>query len=125
MKNSLNHNYLLCQDWKREITFFKDEINVFKSRLDEVASKNTGHDVMVKVEHFENKFKLMSNHFDELMHDVNLKTDEINAQSAAQPKYINVKMNDMDSNLQEMIEFTSNDFYATKKDFYKFLASVL
>lgn len=125
MKNTLNHNYLVCQDWKREITFFKEEIKIFKSRLDEVASKNTGHDIMAQVEHFENKFKLMSNNFDELMHDVNLKTDEINSQATAQPKYINVKMNDMDANLQDMIDITSNDFYATKKDFYKFLSVVL
>jgi hypothetical protein len=124
MKNTLNHNYLLCQDWKRELSFFAEELEVFRSRLGEVAMKNTSNEILAQVEHFENKFRVMSNSFDEIKHDINLKLDQINSQAIAQPKYINVKMNETDANIVEMMDYTSADFYATKKEFYKFLSIV-
>lgn len=125
MKDSLSHLHLLCEDWQRELNFFKDELKVFKSRLNEVAHKNTHNDVLISVEHFENKFKIMSNNIDELLHDVNLKSSAISQQTAAQPKYIHVKMMDVDVNIQELMEYTSKDFYETKHEFYKFLSKAL
>lgn len=125
MKNSLSHLHLLCADWHRELQFFKDELSVFKNRLNEVASKNTHQDVLVQVEHFENKFRIMSNNIDELLHDVQLKASVISQQSVTQPKYIHVKMMEVDVNIQDLMEYTSKDFYETKHEFYKFLAKTL
>lgn len=124
MKDSLNHAHLLCEDWKRELVFFKEEILIFKTRLNEVAQKNTASDILMQVEHFENKFKIMNNHLDELLHDVNLKSVNIFQQAAAKPQYISVKMIDSDENIQELMEFTNKDFTETKKEFYHFLAKV-
>ena len=122
MKNSLSHLHLLCEDWHRELQFFMDELGVFKNRLNEVANKNTHQDVLIQVEQFENKFRIMSNNIDELLHDVQLKEDVISHHSVAQPKYIHVKMMDVDVNIQDLMEYTSKDFYETKHEFYKFLA---
>jgi hypothetical protein len=122
MKDSLSHLHLLCEDWQRELHFFKDELSVFKNRLNEVASKNTHQEVLIQVEHFENKFRIMSNNIDELLHDVQLKAGVISQQSVAQPKYIHVKMMEVDVNIQDLMEYTSKDFYETKHEFYKFLS---
>ncbi len=122
MKDSLSHLHLLCEDWHRELSFFKVELKIFKNRLDEVASKNTHQDILIQVEHFENKFRIMSNNIDELLHDVQLKAGVISQQSVAQPKYIHVKMMEVDVNIQDLMEYTSKDFHETKHEFYKFLA---
>lgn len=117
--------HILCEDWKRELSFFRDELPLLKKRLEEVVSKNTDKEILAEAEHFENKFRVMEMNIDDLMHDVNLKRDNLNSQAAAQVNYINVKMIESDSNLEELMQYTSDDFYATKKSYYKFLSKVL
>lgn len=122
MKDTIAHVHLMCEDWKRELDFFKAEITYLRKRLEEVASKNTSKDVLIEVEHFENKFRIMSIHVDELRHDVNLKNESLLKEAAEKPNYINVKMIDEDVDLIELMNDTSSDFHSTKKDFYKFLS---
>lgn len=125
MKESIAQQHLICEDWKRELKFFKDDILVLRNRLGEVASKNTSQDVLKEVEHFENKFKIMDTHIDELLHDVQVKQDELSSQAATQARYISVKMNETDLNLEDLMLFTSRDFHQTKNDYYKFLSRVM
>jgi len=124
MKESITQLHHMCEDWKRELKFFKDEIEILRNRLDEVAARNTSNEVMVDVEHYENKFKILSIHIDELMHDLNIKTDEITSNAASQSKYINVKMFDADTKLADLMLITSKDFHETKNKFYGFLTKV-
>lgn len=125
MKKSIAHLHILCEDWKRELIFYKDEINYLKKRLDEVASKNTNQEIMKEVEHFENKFKIISLHLDELNHDVKLKQETLNNEAAEKPNYINVKMKNENNDILDLMMDTSRDFYQTKKEFYSFLSKVL
>lgn len=125
MKDTLSHLHIMCEDWKRDLMFFKSELLILRNRLTEVASKNTGHDVLVQIEHFENKFHILGIHIDEMLHDVNLKNQSILSEAAEKPNYINVKMKETDEQLDELLHDTSGDFYQTKKDFYKFLSRVL
>lgn len=125
MKESIAQQHIICEDWKRELNFFKDEITILRKRLDEVAGKNTAQPIMVEVEHFENKFKILDIHIDELLHDIQIKSDELNSQAATQSKYIHVKMNDSDLQLEDMMLTNSKDFHETKNSYYKFLSKVL
>lgn len=125
MKESIAKLHNLCEDWKRELKFFKDEIPLLRKRLDEVVSKNTATEILQEVEHFENKFRILSTHVDELLHDINIKTDELTAQAATQAKYINVKMFDADTVLEDLMLSTSKDFHETKNSYYKFLSKVM
>jgi len=125
MKDSLAHLHLICEDWKRELDFFKIEIAYLRKRLEEIASKNTSMDVLKHVEHFENKFSIMAIHVDELYHDVHLKNEALLKEAAEKPMYINVKMIASDENLIDLMSDTSTDFHATKKEFYRFLSNVM
>ncbi len=125
MKESIAQQHILCEDWKRELKFFKDDIAVLRKRLEEVAAKNTAQSVMAEVEHFENKFKILDVHIDELLHDIQIKSDELSSQAATQAKYINVKMNEADVLLEDLMLTNSKDFLETKNSYYKFLSKVL
>lgn len=125
MKDSIAHLHLICEDWKRELDFFKVEIKYLKKRLEEIAAKNTKSEVLVQVEHFENKFRIMDIHIDELMHDVKLINESLLKQAADKPNYINVRMIDSDERLIDYMSDTSSDFHSTKKDFYTFLSKVM
>jgi hypothetical protein len=122
MKDSISHQHVLCHDWTRELDFYKTELTIFKSRLGEIVSKNTSNEILTQAEHFENKFKIMNLHFDELLHDLKLKDQALMGQAAAKPNYISIKMIENDNNLEELMQFTASDFQATKKEFYSFLA---
>lgn len=125
MKDSIAHLVVICQDWTRELSFYKSEIPFFKKRLEEIISKNSATDIQVQVEHFENKFRLLDIHFDELLHDVNLKKEALLSNAAEKPTYINIKIVETDDNLLDLVETTMNDFSSTKKSFYQFLSKHL
>lgn len=125
MKDTLAHQHLLCEEWKRELDFYKSEMIFLKKRLEEVASKNTAMDVLKEVEHFENKFRIMGIHIDELAHDVKLKNEALLQEAYQKPNYINVKMIEQDESMMDLMADTSKDFYETKKDFYRFLSKVM
>ncbi len=125
MKDTIAHAHLICVDWKRELDFFKEEVSYLKKRLEEVASKNTAKEVLIEVEHFENKFRIMGIHIDELRHDVNLKNEALLKEASEKPNYINVKMIESDENLIDLMSDTSADFQNTKKEFYQFLSKVM
>lgn len=69
-KISITHMSNAHTDWLRALDFYKQELNVLKERLTEVARKNTGNDVMKNVEHFENQFKVQLQNIDMLRHDI-------------------------------------------------------
>jgi hypothetical protein len=125
MKDSIAHHHLLCEEWTRELNFFKSEIPFLKKRLLEVAAKNTGMEVMQQVEHFENKFRIIHIHIDELLHDVKLKNEALLKEAYAKPNFINVKMIEQDADMEDLMSDTSKDFYETKSAFYRFLGKVL
>ena len=125
MKDTLAHLHLICEDWKRELEFFKNEIAYLRKRLEEIASKNTAKDILVEVEHYENKFRIMGIHVDELRHDVNLKNEALLKEATEKPNYINVKMIDADENLIDLMSDTRSDYHNTKEEYYHFLSRVM
>ena len=75
-KVSITHVSNEHSDWMRSLDFYKQEIRILKTRLTEIAGKNTHIDVLKQVEHFENQFKVQTDNTQRLMHDIkhNLKT---------------------------------------------------
>ena len=56
------------QEWLNKIAFYADDILVMRKRLEEIASKNTGKEILAEVEHFQNQFILQKENIDELHH---------------------------------------------------------
>ena len=56
--------------WLNEFKFYKDEIKIFKKRLEEIVSRNTDKEVMKEVEHFENQYLREREVIDELRHEI-------------------------------------------------------
>ncbi len=125
MKDTMAHLHLVCQDWQRELAFYKGEIPFFRKRLEEIVSKNTAHEILTQAEHFENKFSIMLGNYDELLHDVHLLDTSLLHDAAEKPAYIHVKMVETDDQLVALMEDTAADFRATKNEFYRFLSKYL
>ncbi|MGE0567263.1 MAG: hypothetical protein AB7O73_04885 [Bacteroidia bacterium] len=58
------------KEWLSKLAFYKDDLGVMHNRINEVASKNTGSDVLKLVEHFQNQFIIQKNNIDELNHSI-------------------------------------------------------
>ena len=125
MKDSTAHLHLICEDFKRTLDFYKSEMPFFKKRLEEIATKNTGEDILKQVEHFENTFIAMNENLDVLLHDVNLKQDALFKEAKAKPEFINLKVNATADDLKTLIDFTAKEFATTKENFYRFLSDHL
>ncbi len=126
MKDSLSHLHSVCEDWKKELQFFRDEIRVLRNRLGDIVLKNNNYnkDILPQVDHFENKFRILETHVKELMRDVKGKDKAISSQVAAQPKHINVRMVETDQTIEDLMLITSKDFYDTKNEYYKFVSEI-
>jgi hypothetical protein len=59
------------QEWLKAIDFYDNEIDILENRLSEIAKKNTSHEAMEGVEHFQNQFIIQRNNIDELRHNIN------------------------------------------------------
>jgi hypothetical protein len=125
MKDSISHVHIMCKDWTRELQFYLSEIPFFKKRLEEIVTDYTSKEILAEVDHFENRFYIMNNHLDELLHDIKLKEEAIMEEAIEKPKYINFKMIEMDGKIEELMEFTAHDFSSTKLEFYQFLSKYL
>jgi hypothetical protein len=125
MKTTISHSHIICNDWIRELEFYQSELPFFKKRLDEIVKDYTSKDVLAELDHFENKFKIMDEHFDELLHDVRLKEQSIINFAVEKPNYVNAKMIDLGDNLEDLMDFTAKEFAETKKEFYKFLSKYM
>ena len=111
-------------EWLENLKFYKDEIVIFRSRVEEVASKNTSADVLKLVEHFQNQLIIQSNEIDELKHSINEHESyiekNIGDNPAADHKYLN------DHQLErERMESFERLFKEMKEDLHKFLSSAM
>ncbi|MES2796141.1 MAG: hypothetical protein V4683_09255 [Bacteroidota bacterium] len=125
MKDTLSHLHVYTKDWIREIQFYKSEIPFFKKRLEEIATDYSSSTILAQVDHFENRLLIMRNHYDELLHDLNLKEQEILGNASANPKYINAKMLEIDSKILDLVDYTGHEFKDFKAEFYKFLSKYM
>ena len=125
MKDTLSHLHVYTKDWIREIQFYKSEIPFFKKRLEEIAGDYSSKEILAQVDHFENRLLIMRNHYDELLHDLNLKEQEILGNAAANPKYINAKMLEIDSKILDLVDYTTHEFKDFKSEFYTFLSKYM
>lgn len=70
-------------DWLRALDFYKQELDILRARLTEIAGKNTGKDVLQRVEHFENQFKIQTDNIERLLHNIKVNITAAGVQAKA------------------------------------------
>lgn len=112
-------------EWKAILSFYKDELGIFKNRLTEIAKKNTSHEVMQQVEHFQNQFIIQIVNIDTLRHDIN-EHISIMAKEAQEFAGQVDKNKVMEQNiLKDRFENEQHIFNGIKEEFARFLSKVL
>lgn len=57
-------------EWLKKLDFYTDEIAVMRKRVEEIASKNTGKEILAQIEHFQNQLIVQKNNVDEIRHSI-------------------------------------------------------
>lgn len=70
-KINIKHIASLHTNTLNSLSFYEHEIDILKKRLEEIASKNTGHEVSEGIEHFQNQIIIHAEKIDELKHAFN------------------------------------------------------
>jgi hypothetical protein len=111
--------------WQSALGFYKDELQVFKHRLTEVASKNTGKEIMPLVEHFQNQFLIQHENIDILHHDINRHLNTMAGEIQAHAGHINSEQLGINRSLQDRFESETKVFNGLKEEFKIFLEKVM
>lgn len=112
-------------EWLNKLDFYKDDIAILKRRIEEVASKNTGHDVMAMIEHFQNQLIIQRNELDEFRHAIKEHENEVEAAVKSNPTATNRQRLSDDPMLRTRMERYETIFNEMRMELYRFLSKSL
>lgn len=121
MKVSVDYLHHQGNDWLRELEFYKQELAILTSRLQEIAKRNTNKNVLAEVEKYQDRFILLREQIDTLHHNIGKRETNLEQQAKMSPEHITEKQNEpADSLLSQMKDF-STSIADTRFEFNRFL----
>ncbi|MBK6643728.1 MAG: hypothetical protein IPG39_22090 [Bacteroidetes bacterium] len=112
-------------EWLNKLDFYKDDIAILKRRIEEVAAKNTGHDVMAMIEHFQNQLIIQRNELDEFRHAIKEHENELEAAVKSNPTATNRQRLSDDPMLRTRMERYETIFNELRMELYRFFSKSL
>lgn len=107
-------------DWLRSLDFYTDELNILKSRLTEVAGKNTGHEPSEGAELYENRFDIQKKNIHDLSHNIRRYLAEVAMQAKEKAGHIEVRMLDKHAELREQYIALEKTIHELRHEFYRY-----
>lgn len=108
--------------WLNEFQFFKDEVLIFNSRLEEIVSKNTGIEILKEVEHFQNQYIRQNEVIDVLRHEVKQHENILEKESKDHPVAIDRRYFEDHTELRDQVEQFKKIYTELKREFMSFLS---
>lgn len=108
--------------WLNYLAFYRDEMQIFQKRLEEVAAKNTGQEAAASIEHFQNQLILHKEQHDILRHDIKQYENRIEAAYENNPVLAENSRLEEETELAERVATFSRLFQEMKDEFYHFVA---
>jgi hypothetical protein len=115
----------LFTQWVKNLTFYKEELAVFKNRLSEIAKANNKTEILSMVEHFQNAFIRQSELIDELKHDVNAEETALIQKIKEHPVASDHVLYEHPTVLTERNDTFDKLFKELKTEFEQFLSKTL
>ncbi len=110
------------KEWLNKLSFYKDDLQVFQNRLDEIVRKNTSKELMVNLEHFQNQLIIQHEQIDILRHEINEHEKSIEKSIIDNPVASDHrKMTDHSEYRDKMLRF-EDLFHELRKDLMSFVA---
>ena len=122
-KTSITHLNNEHNDWLRALEFYKTELNILKGRLQEIASKNTGHATGPIIEHYQNQFEIQLNNLSKLVHAINKNLNDISIEVKQNGGgYVDILLIEQHYKLKEMFITEEKTLNELRHTFNRFAA---
>lgn len=108
--------------WLNEFQFYKDEVLIFNSRLEEIVTKNTDIEVLKEVEHFQNQYIRQSEVIDVLRHEIKQHENVLETESKDHPVAIDHRYFEDHTELREQVDQFKKIYTELKREFMSFLS---
>lgn len=115
----LHHDHRI---WLNELSFYADELKIFKERLEYVVMRNTDHDFLARAEHFQNLFLRQREVRDVIRHEIKQAENHIEKYAKEHPIALDHVHFVNHHHLVDQMETYRKLYHEMKEDFMKFLA---
>jgi hypothetical protein len=107
-------------NWMKTLDFYKDEIKIFRSRLEEIAAKNNSNKVLTEVEHFQNQFIIQRDNIDNIAHAIKLNEESLLAEINRNPVAVDHRKLEYHEKEQDLVETFAKNFSGIREEFNRF-----
>lgn len=109
-------------EWANKLDFYKDEIHILQSRLEEIAEKNNHKEVLMLVEQFQNRLMIHRNTIDEIQHKITVSEDKLQNEVNKNPVASDHRKVAYHTEEKEEIQVFEKLFRELREDFKRFAA---
>lgn len=107
-------------EWSNKLKFYKDELEVLKSRLSELASKNNHQDVLKQVEHFQNQFIIQRTNIDKISHEVKMNEEKLMSEIKNNPTAADHRKVEYHSKEKDLVNSFEKNMNEIRDEFKRF-----
>lgn len=107
-------------EWSNTLKFYKEELDVLKTRLSEIASKNNSQDVLKEVEHFQNQFIIQRNNIDKISHEVKMNEEKLMTEIKNNPTAVDHRKVEYHNKEKDLVSSFEKNMNEIRGDFKRF-----
>jgi len=110
------------QLWLNTLRFCKDETIIFNKRMEEIARRNTGREVLAELEHFQNRYIRENEVIDELRHDIKQHENHLEKFAMEHPVASDHVLFTDHQDLRDRVQTFEKLYHELKGEFMRWLA---
>ncbi len=110
------------QLWLNTLRFCKDEIGIFDKRMEDIAGRTAGNEVMAELEHFQNRYIREREVIDELRHDIKQHENHLEKFAIEHPVAVDHVLFTDHSELRDRLNTFEKLYHELKVEFMRWLA---
>jgi len=121
-KSFIYDQHQIHQDWLSRLEFYKEEIQILRERLQEIAAKNSSQEVLSKVEQFQNQFIVQRNNIDELAHSIKVNEAKIVQEIKRNPVAVDHRKIENHKEEEDFMVYFEKNFSELRTEYSRFSA---
>ena len=119
---TIKHISNLHRDALKALFLYREELNIFQERLEEIAAANTGLEASMGIEHFQNLFIIHREQINEIINLLEDNLHTISIETMANAGYFDEPLLLINYRLNEQFLDEERLFREMKAEFYQFAA---
>ena len=125
MKTKIFDQHSEHGEWLNKLDFYKDELKIMQTRLQEVSSKNTKEEVRKEIEHFQNQFIIQEKNSDDLRRHISTEEKKIKNVIKHNPVSSDHRTAEDHGKERSMVKSFEDNFNKLRHEYNRFLGKAM